>query len=341
MGSKRLFVVKEIDKRLKRAAEGEIPIAIGGGAVISTPVHAIDGPEHSGRVITSWKQAVRAATTAAGTLATSFENGDTIDGVVLATGDRILIKDQAADEENGIYVVAATGAPTRATDANIADELTGAAVVVTNGTANADKIFICTTNPPITLETTGLTWDALSASAALIVQENDVDVDTAVTTLDFGTALNVTSSPAGEANVAVDLGTGATQAAAGNHAHTPVGNWLFVIGNGQEVISTGIKFYWRAPFAGTITRWTLLADVSGAIKVDIWKDSYANFPPTDADSITNAQEPEIVASGVKAEDDTISTWVGEDFLEGDTFAVNVDSATSVKRVMLELKYVRT
>lgn len=64
-------------------------------------------------------------------------------------------------------------------------------------------------------------WAAQSGgAAALIVQEDDVTVDAAAGTLDFTTALNVTSSPAGEANIAVDLGTGASQAAAGNHTHT-------------------------------------------------------------------------------------------------------------------------
>src|SRR5688500_7583864 len=65
-----------------------------------------------------WKTPVRVATTANGTLATAFENGDTIDGVALVTGDRILIKDQTTQSENGIYVVAASGAPTRASDAD-------------------------------------------------------------------------------------------------------------------------------------------------------------------------------------------------------------------------------
>src|SRR5689334_20216224 len=64
----------------------------------------------------SWKQPVRVATTTNGTLATAYANGQTIDGVTLTTGDRILIKDQSTASENGIYVVAATGAPARATD---------------------------------------------------------------------------------------------------------------------------------------------------------------------------------------------------------------------------------
>ena len=106
----------------------------------------------------SWKDSVRVATAAAGTLATSFENGDTVDGVTLATGDRILIKDQAAPAENGIYIVAASGAPTRASDGNTGAELVGAVVPVEEGTANGDTLWMLTTNGPITLNSTSLTF---------------------------------------------------------------------------------------------------------------------------------------------------------------------------------------
>lgn len=106
----------------------------------------------------SWKQAVRVATAAAGTLASSFENGDTVDGVVLATGDRILIKDQASGAENGIYTVNASGAPTRATDADTGAEMLQATVYVQEGTANADTEWTCTTNAAITLGSTSLTF---------------------------------------------------------------------------------------------------------------------------------------------------------------------------------------
>lgn len=98
----------------------------------------------------SWKNPVRVATTAAGTLATSFANGQTVDGQVLATGDRVLIKNQATQSENGIYTVNASGAPTRSTDANTSGELTSAAVIVEQGTANAGLGFVQTTiNPTI------------------------------------------------------------------------------------------------------------------------------------------------------------------------------------------------
>lgn len=87
------------------------------------------------------RTSVRVATTVAGTLATSFENGDTIDGITLATNDRILIKDQAAPAENGIYTVNASGAPTRATDMDTAAEVDGTLVIVEDGTTNEGTIW--------------------------------------------------------------------------------------------------------------------------------------------------------------------------------------------------------
>ncbi len=110
------------------------------------------------------KAAVRVATTATGTLATAYENGDTVDGVTLATGDRILLKDQSSGAENGIYVVAASGAPTRATDFDTAAlAFQGALIYVKAGTANANTVWKHTTSAAITLDTTALTFAQLGA----------------------------------------------------------------------------------------------------------------------------------------------------------------------------------
>jgi hypothetical protein len=108
----------------------------------------------------SVKDSVRAATAVAGTLATSFENGDTVGGVVVATGDRILIKNQADGLENGIYVVAASGAPARAADADpTASELDeGSYVLVTEGTYAATG-WLVTDN-----SSGGIVWTQFSAA---------------------------------------------------------------------------------------------------------------------------------------------------------------------------------
>lgn len=114
------------------------------------------------------KPAARLATTAAGTLASSFANGQTVDGLTLATGDRILIKNQAAPAENGIYTVNATGAPTRALDMDAWTEIPGALVVVEVGTANADTIWLCTADQGGTINTTSVTWSQIPTSAGLL-----------------------------------------------------------------------------------------------------------------------------------------------------------------------------
>jgi hypothetical protein len=88
---------------------------------------------------------VQAATTENITLASAVENGDTLDGVTLATGNRILVKNQTDKTENGVYVVAASGAPSRADDYNTAGEVdAGDFVYVEAGTANGKTGWIQT-----------------------------------------------------------------------------------------------------------------------------------------------------------------------------------------------------
>ena len=114
------------------------------------------------------KNSVRAATTAAGTLASDFANGDAIDGVTLATNDRILIKDQADGSENGIYTVNASGAPTRATDFDADAEVTaGAFTFVEEGTTNGDTGHVLSTNGSITVGSTSIAFTQFSGAGLL------------------------------------------------------------------------------------------------------------------------------------------------------------------------------
>lgn len=135
------------------------------------------------------KQSCRAATTVAGTLATSFENGDTIDGVVLATGDRILIKNQAAPAENGIYTVNASGAPTRGTDYDIAAEVAqGTYTFINAGTVNTGTLWIMNSATVTTLNTDPITF-------AQIGTANNYNFGVGTTGSDFNvdvSGLNVT-----------------------------------------------------------------------------------------------------------------------------------------------------
>lgn len=112
----------------------------------------------------SWKNAVRAATTANVAIATALENTDVLDGVTLATGDRVLVKDQTAPAENGIYVVQATGAAVRATDMDTASEFDGAAVFVKEGTANESTGWT-QVSEVVTVGTTAVTWQQFTGGA--------------------------------------------------------------------------------------------------------------------------------------------------------------------------------
>ena len=111
------------------------------------------------------------------------------------------------------------------------------------------------------------------------------------------------------------------------------------IDGGGSAITTGVKGYKSFPVAGTITGVRMLADQSGSAVVDIWKDTYANFPPVVGDSITASAKPTISAAQ-KSEDTTLTGWTTA-VAAGDVFAFNVDSAATITRLTLELTIVVT
>jgi len=113
---------------------------------------------------------------------------------------------------------------------------------------------------------------------------------------------------------------------------------FFIDGGGSE-ITTGIKGGLRIPFKCEIVSVSMLTDQSGSIVVDIWKDTFANYPPTDADSITSATPPTISASN-KDEDTSLSGWT-KSIAEGDFLMFNVDSVATIEwaSVMIKIKRV--
>ena len=129
------------------------------------------------------KASVRAASTGNVNLSTDVANGGTLDGVSLATGDRILLKDQSTGSENGIYVVAASGAPARAGDFDDSDSVSGGGFTfVEEGTANADNGYVVTNDGAITVGSTAITFSQFSgagqitAGAAMTKNGNTLDV---------------------------------------------------------------------------------------------------------------------------------------------------------------------
>lgn len=107
------------------------------------------------------------------------------------------------------------------------------------------------------------------------------------------------------------------------------------VDGGGSAITTGVKGYVRVPYAGTITKNTVLLDQSGSIVFDIWKDTYANYPPTVADTITAAAKP-TVSTATKSEDATLTGWTVA-ITAGDVIGFNVDSITTATRAHLQLE----
>lgn len=188
-----------------------------------------------------WKQSVRAATTTAGTLSSSFANSSVVDGVTLATGDRILLKNQVTGSENGIYVVAASGSPTRATDADSSGEVTaGLTVFVSEGTTNGNSAFSLTTDDVITLGTTSLTFTQVAGGSGYTAGNGLTLTGQAFDVVAADTSLTVNAD-----SVQVRLGDGSLEVSSGLRVKQGTGGQVYI-----------------ANSSGVLTPTTLSGDVS-------------------------------------------------------------------------------
>lgn len=155
------------------------------------------------------KASVRAATT--GNITLSGEQ--TIDTIPLVTGDRVLVKNQTAPAENGLYVVS-TGSWSRSADADTWDELVSAFVFVESGGANADNGYVCTVDPGGTLGSTAVTWDQFSGAGQITAGDGlsktgntlDVNVDGTTTEINGSDQVAIKSTYAGQTSITT-LGT--------------------------------------------------------------------------------------------------------------------------------------
>ena len=117
--------------------------------------------------------------------------------------------------------------------------------------------------------------------------------------------------------------------------YTETGCIGITIDGSGSAITTGLKNYITIPFNCQILGWTIISDVSGSIVIDVWKDTYGNYPPTVADSIAGTEKPTL-SSQNKNQDNTLTTW-NTSVNEGDILAFNVDSASTITKINLTLK----
>ena len=206
------------------------------------------------------KASVKVATTA--NLAATYNNGNgtltassngaiAVDGVTLSANDRVLVKDQTTQTQNGFYKVTATGSGgaafvlTRTPDADAASELTGGAFTfVEEGTANADNGYVLTTNGTPTLGTTNITFEQfsgagqISAGAGLTKTGNTIDVvGTADKITVSANALTIASTYVGQSSITT-LGTITTGVWKGTAiAATSGGTGLSSIAKGSVLVA--------------------------------------------------------------------------------------------------------
>ena len=130
----------------------------------------------------------RAASTANVVIASALENGDVLDGVTLATGNRVLLKNQTTTSENGIYIVVATGGASRDPEFDIISEIAGQLILVSEGSTHADDLFLCTTDTSATLGSSAISYTQVFPSSGGTV--------TSVAVADSGSSeFTVTGSP--------------------------------------------------------------------------------------------------------------------------------------------------
>ena len=104
------------------------------------------------------------ATTANVNLSNGLEAGDTIDGITLVAGDRVLVKDQSTATENGLYLAVSSGAASRDPEYDTIAELSGGLIVVNQGSSNDNKIFLCTTDSTGSVGSTNITYTQVTPS---------------------------------------------------------------------------------------------------------------------------------------------------------------------------------
>ncbi|TRC92182.1 hypothetical protein FJV76_32295 [Mesorhizobium sp. WSM4303] len=233
---------------------------------------------------------VRVATTANITISTALNNGDALDGVTLATGDLVLVKNQSSAAENGIYVVGAS--PARSSNYDTYDEHPGSLIAVEEGTTNADTLWLCTSNRGGTLNTTAINFSAPTTSGSSITAKDEGSTLTAaMTSIDFVGSGIVATNSGGAVTVTVASGPGT-----GSAGFALAGSWTYA-SDVAQVDFTGLGSYQEFVLIGT----ALTTSVSGFRAIRFSIDGGSTYYSTSGDYA------DITSAGVTTNNTAIGT----------------------------------
>ena len=283
-----------------------------------------------------WKESVRAATTAAINISSDLQNGDSIDGVTLQTGDRVLVKDQSGDSEkqNGIYIVVAAGAASRSSDMDAADEFSGSAVFVQEGSANADQGYICTNNGNVVVGTTAIQFTQftglgqITAGAALTKSNNTLNVAVDDSSIEISSdALRVKALGISSSMLAGSIPNSKLQNA--TISGVALGSNLLSL---SKATNGGVNF---TSYNGSAAVSNLQLDISdlAAAAVNVAADSIAIY---DSDADVTAKESiadlitAVAGAGLAASSGVLSVGVDDNSIEinGDALRVKANGIAS-------------
>ena len=277
------------------------------------------------------------AACSAGTTANITLSGlQTIDGYSVTAGQRVLVKNQTASAENGIYIASAS-AWTRATDMDTWAEVPGAYTVLLNGTSNADTGWVCTATATGTIGVTAMPWVQFSGSATyfagtgLTLASNTFSItNTGVTAASVGSAsktLTATVNAQGQLTALADtnIAIGATQITSGTIDTARIsGSYTGITGVGTLTAGT-----WNASTIGVAYGGTGATTLTGYVKGSGTSafTASATVPTTDlSGTITNAQLANSTISGVSLGSNLFSLTIGSN-LSGTSY--NGSSAVTI------------
>lgn len=302
------------DTILRRISAGVLALGLDASTPVNQKVKASDGSgtDRPGANLTIGAGQPTGAGTAGQIIfqvATTGASGSTLrslaDRVIIDSVNEAMKIMAAAAAVRGLVIKLAAAASANAVEIRDSSEAVLSSIAA-NGEISA---------PAITVGNTGLHVLDTDASHDLIVKPGSnltADRTLTVTTGDANRTVNVIGDGVVGETRSINL----------------------TIDGGGSAIATGLKGFIRIPFACTITGWSVLADQSGSIVIDVWKDTYANFPPDVADTIAGSEKPTLSAA-VKNEDTSLTTWTTS-VAAGDVIAFNVDSASTVTRINLAL-----